>query len=206
MTDRRSLPAEPGATPEQALAALAQRAGRAGIDWIQIREKDLNARALFTLTLEIVKRAGPARVLVNDRLDVAVAAGAAGVHLGGQSLPVGAVARWCKQHAPAGFSVGQSCHSIEQALAAESDGAGYVIFGPVFVTPSKLAYGPPQGIERLGELCGRLKIPVIAIGGITAENAARCIDAGAAGVAAIRWFQQPGDLAARVAALRTACG
>lgn len=205
VTDRRSLAPEPGATPEHALAELAEQAARAGVDWVQIREKDLGSRALFTLTSAIVKRAAPARVLVNDRLDVAVAAGAAGVHLGGDSLPTGVVARWCKQRAHEGFSVGQSCHTIEQARAAERNGADYVIFAPVFATPSKLRYGPPQGVERLRELCRTLGIPVIAIGGITPENAAQCIAAGAAGVAAIRWFQQPGELAARVAALRSAC-
>ncbi len=205
MTDRRSLAPECGANPAETLIAHAEQAARAGVDWIQIREKDLGARALFELTTEIVKRAARARVLVNDRLDVAMAAGASGVHLGGESLPTAAVARWCEQKARQDFSVGQSCHTIDQARAAESDGAGYVIFGPIFATPSKRRFGPPQGAERLRELCGTLGIPVIAIGGITAENAAQCIAAGAAGVAAIRWFQQPGELTARVAELRAAC-
>jgi thiamine-phosphate diphosphorylase len=205
VTERRSLLPEPGATAVQALAKQAARAARAGVDWIQIREKDLGSRALFDLTSEIVNVSAPARVLVNDRLDVALCAGAAGVHLGGESVPVGAATAWCREHAPAGFSVGKSCHSIEEAQAAEAEGAGYVFFGPIFATPSKLAYGPPQGTGRLRELCERLHILVIAIGGITQENAGECIASGAAGVAAIRWFQEPGDLGARVAELRAAC-
>jgi thiamine-phosphate pyrophosphorylase len=205
VTERRSLTPERGTTPAQALTDVAARVAAAGVDWIQIREKDLGSRALFDLTSEIVNRCATACVLVNDRLDVALAAGAAGVHLGGESVPVAAVTRWVREHAPAGFSVGKSCHSIEEARAAEKDGADYVFFGPIFATPSKLAYGPPQGTGRLRELCEGLGIPVIAIGGISPENAGECIAAGAAGVAAIRWFQEAGDVVARVGALRDAC-
>ena len=96
--------------------------------------------------------------------------------------------------------------ALEGARAAEADGADYVFFGPVFATPSKLVYGPPQGIEALARVCHALHVPVVAIGGITPENAAACIASGARGIAAIRWFQEPGDLDARVAALRAACG
>lgn len=185
---------------------MAARAAGAGVDWIQIREKDLGGRALFDLVSAVVAQAAPARILVNDRLDVALAAGAAGVHLGGEGLPVGPVRGWCGAGAPKGFLVGKSCHSLEEARLAEREGADYVFFGPVFATPSKLAFGPPQGIERLGEVCRALRIRVVAIGGITPKNACECVHAGAGGVAAIRWFQEPGDLDARVAALRGACG
>ncbi len=205
VTERRSLPAQPGITPVQALAALAVSAARAGIDWIQIREKDLSGRALFDLTSALVQSCPPTRVLVNDRLDVALAAGASGVHLGGESLPVATVKWWLRERATTGFSVGKSCHSIEEARAAESGGADYVFFGPIFATPSKIAYGPPQGIGKLRELCAAVSIPVIAIGGITPETAGECIAAGAAGVAAIRWFQDAPDPGARVAALRASC-
>lgn len=204
VSDRRSI-AGAGGDTTAALVSLAARAARAGVDWIEIREKDLGGGALFELVSAMVVQCSPARVLVNDRLDVALAAGAAGVHLAGTSLPVGPVREWCRGRAP-GLMIGKSCHSIDEARAAEADGADYIFFGPVYSTPSKLAYGVPQGIEALARVCRALHIPVVAIGGITAENAGECIAAGARGAAAIRWFQEPGDLEGRVAALRAACG
>ncbi len=198
VTDRRAL----GAVE---LLGVVRRSAAAGVDWIQLREKDLPARELVELACGAVAgtRGSATRILVNDRLDVALAAGAAGVHLGEQSLPVAAVAGW--RHgadAPAGFLVGASCHSLDAALAAERDGADYVAFGPVFATPSKAAYGPPQGLDRLAEVCRSVRIPVLAIGGVTLENALQCLAAGAAGVAAIRLFQESADLAAVVTQLR----
>jgi thiamine-phosphate pyrophosphorylase len=174
------------------------------VDWIQIREKDLPARELFDLTTECVAlAAGRTRILVNDRLDVALAAGAAGVHLGRESAPAREVKQWCRAgHAPPGFLVGVSCHSLDEALHAEADGVDYIFFGPVFATPSKEAFGPPQGIARLAEVCRSVRIPALAIGGIAPENAAECFRAGAAGIAAIRLFQQTTDLPAVVERLR----
>lgn len=164
----------------------------AGVDWVQIREKDMATRELLALVREAAL-AG-ARIIVNDRLDVALASGAAGVHLGGESLPARDAIRWCRSgNAPAEFLVGVSCHSTEQARQAEADGASYVFFGPVFDTPSKRPFGPPQGIAKLAEACRAVPIPVIAIGGIHGENAAECLRAGAAGVAAIRMFQEASD-------------
>jgi thiamine-phosphate pyrophosphorylase len=133
-----------------------------------------------------------AKIFVNDRLDVAIAARAAGVHLGTESLRVRAVAAWRESHPAAStsnFLIGASCHSLEQAQSAELDGADYVIFGPVFETPSKASFGPPQGIERLHKVCAEIKIPVLAIGGVNPANASECTRAGAAGIAAIRMFQ-----------------
>jgi len=144
-------------------------------------------------------------VIVNDRLDVALAAGAAGVHLGGGSMPAGEVVRWCRGgNAPAEFLVGVSCHSFEETREAEAAGANYAYFGPVFETPSKTPFGPPQGIARLAEVCRSVRLPVIAIGGVNEENGAECLRAGATGVAAIRLFQEARDaaeLAAQVARL-----
>lgn len=159
---------------------------------MQIRERDLPARELLALVkAAIVAREGGARILVNDRLDVALAAGAAGVHLGGGSVPAHEVVRWLRERsAPAEFLVGVSCHSLEDARAAEDAGASYVFFGPVFETPSKKSYGPPQGIAKLAEVCSAVRIPVIAIGGVNEENATECMRAGAAGIAAIRMFQE----------------
>jgi thiamine-phosphate pyrophosphorylase len=171
----------------------------AGIDWVQIREKDLEGRDLLTLARGAVAAATEsgsrhARVIVNDRLDVALAAGAAGVHLGGESLPARDVIRWCGEgRAPDDFLVGVSCHSLEQARDTECAGASYVFFGPVFDTPSKRPFGAPQGLTKLAEVCRAIRIPAIAIGGINPTNAAGCFQAGAAGIAAIRLFQDAPD-------------
>ncbi|MBI3485067.1 MAG: thiamine phosphate synthase, partial [Acidobacteria bacterium] len=99
---------------------------------------------------------------------------------------------------------GASCHSLAEAQAAERDGAHYLIFGPVFSTPSKSQFGAPQGIARLEEACRAVRIPVLAIGGITLDNAHECLRAGAAGIAAIRLFQDASDLPALVSSLRKA--
>ncbi len=141
---------------------------------------------------------------MNDRLDVALAANAAGIHLGEKSLPLEAVAKWRRSSGRTDFQIGVSCHSLDAARAAERGGADYIFFGPVFATPSKAAFGPPQGLERLREVCAAVEIPVLAIGGVNFENARACLDAGAAGVAAIRLFQDAGnadDLAARLRAV-----
>jgi thiamine-phosphate pyrophosphorylase len=171
----------------------------AGANWVQIREKDLPGRQLFDLARVAVRKAtmGGALVFVNDRLDVAVAAGAAGVHLGGGALRARDVVRWCRAgNAPAGFRIGVSCHSIEDVREAERAGAAYVFFGPIFDTPAKRKFGAPQGIAKLAEACSVVRIPVIAIGGVGASNGAECIRAGAAGIAAIRMFQEAADAAA----------
>lgn len=168
---------------------VAEQHGRQG--WIQIREKDLDGRALVELARFAVReaRAASARVLINDRLDVALAVNAGGVHLGEESLPLEQVAAWRRSASRQDFMIGVSTHSLEAARAAERGGADYIFFGPVFATPSKAEYGAPQGIERLREVCAAVKIPVLAIGGMTYENWYGCLMAGAAGVAAIRWFQ-----------------
>ena len=186
--------------PTRTLLETIRKAATAGINWIQIREKDLGTFALA----ELVRLAGAAtretgaRILVNDRLDVALAAGAAGVHLGEMSLPVEKVAEWRRSAGRAEFRIGVSCHSVEAAHAADEAGADYIFFGPVFATPSKAAFGAPQGIDRLREVCCAVGIPVLAIGGVTAENAASCFAAGAAGVAAIRLFQESENVSAVV--------
>lgn len=181
-----------------------REAAAAGVDWIQLREKHLSARDLTALAQEAVAIAsatrGTTRIILNDRLDIAVAAGAAGVHLGGESVAVEHVANWRRtahgRTGPAGiiaaeFLIGKSCHSAEEIRQAEIAGADYIFFGPVFTTPSKERYGPPQGLEKLAEACRRTRLPVLAIGGITAENARECLRAGTAGIAAIRLFQKP---------------
>jgi thiamine-phosphate pyrophosphorylase len=181
-----------------------RRAAAAGAGWIQIREKELDSRSLVELARFAIAetRENSVRVLVNDRLDVALAANAAGVHLGEKSLPIEVVAEWRRSTRRLDFLVGVSCHSLESARAAERGGADYIFFGPVFATPSKAAFGAPQGTERLREVCASVGIPVLAIGGVNAENARECIAAGAAGIAAIRLFQDAGNEAELAAMLK----
>jgi len=128
-------------------------------------------------------------------------AGAGGVHAGEKSLPLRVLMDARSTTASANFLVGASCHSLEGAIDAAEAGADYLFFGPVFETPSKVSYGPPQGLAKLGQVCSAVSIPVIAIGGITVENATACRKAGAGGIAAIRLFQGDCDIAEIVAAL-----
>ncbi|MGD0908145.1 MAG: thiamine phosphate synthase [Candidatus Acidiferrales bacterium] len=202
MTDRNSFGLTE--TSVQTLRDNIQTAAAAGVDWIQIREKDLQTRELLELVRVAVvdTRTKETLILVNDRLDIALAAGAGGVHLGEQSMPLQEVSEWRRATGHTGFRIGVSCHSMEAAHAAGLDGADYIIFGPVFATPSKAAFGVPQGIEHLRAVCVTVEIPVLAIGGVTVENAGSCIAAGAAGVAAIRMFQEARDLEAVVKGLR----
>ena len=215
VTERKSLPPATGARPGpfEALLERIEHAARAGVDWIQLREKDLEGRPLFELAVKAMAIAAAARsaetktkILVNDRLDVAWAArqtdGGAGVHLAETSLPVSEVVLWRNQAGCADFLVGASCHSVETAVEAAGAGADYIFFGPVFATPSKAAFGQPQGLQKLGQVCRAVSTPVLAIGGITQENAAACIEAGAAGIAAIRLFQEARDLSGLVRQIR----
>ena len=211
VTDRRSLPV---ATPSAEFSALLQKIAeiaRLGADWVQIREKDLSARQLTTLVRETAhslptqpgKEPSTTRILINDRVDVALTQGAAGVHLGESSIAVGEVKRLVESRVSTrDFLLGVSCHSLAGAKSAAAGGADYIFFGPVFATPSKAAFGEPQGVKRLAEACQSVPIPVLAIGGITLENATTCLTAGAAGIAAIRLFQDASDPAATVEALR----
>ena len=166
------------------ILSCAARAVRDGIDMIQVREKDLPARDLLDLVSKIRDLAAgtKTRILVNDRLDVALAAGIApigGVHLPGNGLPPDKVRPLVKV-------LGVSIHSLDEGLRAERAGADFVVFGPVFDSPGKTAVG----LEPLKEVAASLKIPVLAIGGVTVENADEVLKAGAAGIAGIRLFQR----------------
>jgi thiamine-phosphate pyrophosphorylase len=194
VTDRKSLGVGDGG---EGVLGKIRAATAAGVDWVQTREKDLSGRELLALVRDAVAGSGSTRVIVNDRLDLALAAGAAGVHLGRESLSAQEVVSWCRSgNAPRDFLIGVSCHSLEEAREAAVAGASYIFFGPVFDTPSKRGMGEPQGIARLGEICRSVAIPVVAIGGVSEENAGECIRAGAAGIAAIRMFQDARDGAA----------
>lgn len=192
ITDRRSLDCE--------LLSFVERALAAGLDWIQIREKDLSGRALFELCRAAARLPNPrgTKLLVNGRADVAVAAALDGVHLPSDA-PAPAVFRRC---AGSGFRIGVSCHGLEEVRAAEQAGADYVFYAPVFESVSKPGYGPALGLEALARVCAAVKIPVLALGGVSAENAHECVAAGAAGVAGISLFQNAKDLPGVAAQLR----
>ena len=185
--------------PSENLLEKIRAAFAAGVDWVQVREKRMATRDLCRLVERAValSEKGTARLLINERLDVALACGADGVHLPADSLPVAAV----RSAVPAEWLVGVSCHSPAQVEAAAHDGASFAVLGPVFSTPGK---GPPLGLGTLREACHRVAapaFPVLALGGITLETAQACVHAGAAGIAAIRLFQI-GDMGKTVARLR----
>ena len=160
--------------------AASRRAIAGGVDYIQVREKDLSGRDLFDLVCRVrdLAAGSATRVLVNDRLDIALAAGLDGVHLPANGLPADRVR-------PFVSILGVSTHTLEEALAAEKARANFIILGPIFETPGKHA----AGLDILRRVTSVVHIPVLAIGGITQTNTSLVIDAGAAGIAAIRLFQ-----------------
>ena len=211
VTDRHSLSLAEARKAQETLLSKVEAAAAAGVDWIQIREKDLSGRNCGLLTREALQRAakstasnaGPTRILVNDRLDVALSERAGGVHLGEDSVPLLEAKRLANAQAQGqDFLIGVSCHSLEAARSAASGGADYLFFGPVFATPSKAAFGAPQGLDRLAEVCRAVSISVLAIGGITLANTSDCYAAGASGIAAIRLFQEARDMSSLVQSLR----
>jgi thiamine-phosphate pyrophosphorylase len=159
----------------------------AGIDLIQIREKQLTARVLFELVSEARKLTLEAntRLLVNDRADIAAGAGADGVHLTTESLCAGAIRRAFGEK----LLIGASTHSLEEARAARDQGADFAVFGPVFETESKLQFGSPKGLAELTRVVRAVAdFPVLALGGISRLNAADCLAAGAYGISGISLF------------------
>ncbi len=192
ITDRRLAPD----LPARVAAALA--GAPPGAVAIHLREKDLGGAALLALARALLPicRARGALLLVNDRLDVALAAGAGGVHLPAAGVPPAEARRLLGP----GALLGVSCHSAAEVVRAREGGAGFATLSPIWATPSKRADGPPLGLGVLAA-AARLGLPLVALGGVEPENAAQAVAAGAAGVAAIRaWLTGP-DPAAAVAAL-----
>ena len=164
------------------ILSLVRAAVEAEVPLFQIREKSLPARELYELTSSAaeITRGSKTRLLVNDRADIARAAGADGVHLTSQSLPANVVRSMFGSE----FLIGVSTHSLEEARVARDSGADFVVFGPVF---EKHGYSNPQGLDKLREVTSDLgDFPVLAIGGISLDNITACLDAGANGIAAIR--------------------
>lgn len=194
ITDRRQFP---GTREEQELALLKRirECAAAGVDHIQLREKDLSTRELEQLAgkaMDVIPRASATRLLINSRIDVALACGAHGVHLPANYLSAGEAraifARAGVNHAV----ISVSTHSVQEVASAEAQGADFAVFGPVF---EKTGTPNPGGLEQLAALAhNRVRavppMPVLALGGVTLENAGRCLAAGADGIAAIRLFQE----------------
>ena len=196
-----------GTTPDAPEFALILRqvsaAVAAGINLVQIREKQLTTRVLF----ELVERASDltrgtnTRLLVNDRADVSVGAGADGVHLTAQSLDAAMIRKTFGKE----VLIGASTHSLAEARAAQEQGADFIVFGPVFETQSKKLFGPPVGLEKLADVARELRgFPVLALGGISVANAQDCFAAGAQGIAGISIFGDLQDLMSVTHALRSA--
>ncbi len=154
-----------------------------GIKMVQLREKDLSAAELYPLARDLrsLTHKHNARLLINDRIDVAVAVAADGVHLGGHSLPV----KIARKILGTNSLIGASTHSLAEAETAQNDGADFITCGPVFLTPSKAPYGAPIGPESLQKICNSCTIPVYALGGIKTDNTRKVLQGGAYGVAMI---------------------
>lgn len=185
--------ATPSGEDFQALLALVERAASARVSLVQLREKNLSARTLYGLAARAARitRGTPTRLLLNDRADVARAAGCDGVQLTSRSLTASVVRRAFGPD----FIVGVSTHTLREAREARDGGADFALFGPVFDTPSKRAYGPPLGLEVLREAARALApFPLVAVGGVGEENAREVLLAGARGVAAIRMFSDGANL------------
>jgi thiamine-phosphate diphosphorylase len=181
ITDRRRL-----AGAEDALVQRVAAVAAAGVDLVQIRERDMEARDLSRLVARCVGVVSNTRtrILVNDRLDVALTAGAHGLHLRSDSMP----ASRARSLAPIGFLIGRSVHSAAEAVAAAADGGlDYLLFGAVFASASKPGY-TPAGVAALAEVSAAVSLPVLAVGGISRETVPQLAGTGCAGFAAIGWF------------------
>ncbi len=197
VTDRRLTSGRP-------LLGIIEGAIRGGVDLIQIRDKDLAAAELLKIAqaaLEMAKGAGGrCRIMVNDRLDVALAARASGVHLPGDGLPP----REVRSRVTRRFLIGRSIHALAEGRDAAKAGVDYLFFGPVFATPDKAAFGAPQGVDALRKVAGTLRLPVWAIGGVSLATVAELHGVPIAGIAAIRAIGEADDPAGAVGALRAA--
>lgn len=188
----------------RSLASALGQACRGGVRAVQIREKDLKTPDLLALAREVQAELGSPRpvLMVNGNLEVAAACGAQGVHLPESGVPV----REAREALPPGTLIGRSTHGTESARAAEAEGAEFVTFGPVYDTPSKAGYGPPQGLRALAEAAGSVTIPVFALGGVTPGRTRACLEAGAYGVAAISAVISQPDIPAAVRRFEKALG
>lgn len=166
----------------KSLEEFSREAFSSGVKAFQLREKDLSASELLSLARKIKKISikSHTKLIINDRLDIALLAIADGIHSPEKGINPQDVKKFKKN-----LIIGKSVHSVNSAIRAERDGYDYILFGPVFRTKSKVKYGKPKGIAELKKVCSTVKIPVFALGGINPERAKRCINAGAHGAAVI---------------------
>lgn len=185
VTDRHQTNGRP-------LVPILERIFTVGAPAIQLRERDLSAKDLLSLAFDVQRLVTSHRsqLLINDRIDVALAMDGVGVHLRSNSLPVAVARRLIGDHRLLGLSV----HSVDEAMKAEANGADYVVLGPIYDTPSKREFGPPLGLSRLEEACRLVRIPVLGIGGVTAARAHEMRHAGAFGVAVIKAILEADDV------------
>lgn len=191
-------------TAGRPLLQVVEAALQGGVDAVQLREKDLSTAALCDLAsrLRALTRRYGARLLINDRIDVALAVGADGIHLPVNSFAASDARRVLGAQA----LIGVSTHSLEQAEAATAGSADFIVFGPVFETPSKREFGPPVGLPALARVSAKTAAPVFAIGGITVDRVESVCRCGARGVAVISAILEADDPRAAASALRAALG
>lgn len=169
---------------EDVFIEVIEKALKAGLRSIQLREKDLPTRSQLDLAykLRAITNLYNAQLFINDRVDIALCVGADGVHLPQSSMPPNVVRKIVKDN----MLIGVSTHSLEEALSAQNGGADFITFGPIFRTPSKLQYGEPVGLSALAEVRRNIKVPILGIGGIDLDNIESAINKGAEGIALIR--------------------
>ncbi|MGH9556066.1 MAG: thiamine phosphate synthase, partial [Terriglobales bacterium] len=200
ITDRTQLAANEPDRRAKLLARIGE-AARSDVDYIQLREKDLTAHELESLAREAVRavrdHSSRTRLLINTRTDVALAVGADGVHLRADDVPASDARALLAGLRQRQMLVAVSCHSLSEVVRAEAGGANFAVFGPIVQTPAGDAHAGQSavGLAGLREVCERTaltvqRMPVLALGGVTTENAPQCVKAGAAGVAGIRLFQE----------------
>ena len=170
-------------TVTRSLLEVVEEALAGGVKAVQLREKELTSRELYELAFDMKKLTSKygARLLINDRIDIALAVDADGVHLGSNSIPIYRARKLLGSNR----LIGVSCHNQVNAIIAQEKGADFITFGPVFYTASKAKYGKPVGIDKLESVAQLLNIPVFAIGGVDAANTREVLAAGAAGIALI---------------------
>jgi thiamine-phosphate pyrophosphorylase len=179
-------------TNGRTLLAVLKQALKAGSPGIQLRERDLSSRDLLTLAREVqmLTASRGSQFVVNDRIDIALVLDGVGVHLRSNSLPISVARHLLGSHR----LLGVSAHSVDEVVRAESDGADYVVLGPIYSTPSKQLFGLPLGLHQLEEACGKVRVPIIGIGGITAARVSEVRRAGAFGVAVIAAIVSAADV------------
>ena len=165
------------------ISFVVEEALKGGVQAVQLREKDLSSRDMYTTAYILRKLTAryDAQLFINDRIDIALAVDADGVHLGNSSIPMHRARKILGENR----LIGVSCHNTVSAITAQENGADFITFGPVYYTPSKAVYGDPVGVDKLEGITELLNIPVFALGGINRKNAPQVIEAGAHGIALV---------------------